>query len=362
MANAVLYGFETLETVYKERVSTVGYDVVFSAVQEATRLYNEEVARVLSTFVTPVDWAQQRRAQPGAGTLQPLDDKNNPYPTREEGYYEVALPIQGAGDAWGWNIVSRAKMTVEEVARHVESVQRKDSDWLRRHVLAAIFDNVAWTFTDPGLGSLIIRPLAITADGVVYNRKSGAPATDQHFLAQAGAIADVTNPFPALVEELAEHPSNNVSDANPVIVLYPTNVDAAIKGLADFVPASTNFVIPGSGTDRAEGIERFGTLGDISGTLAGLPVVLRKWDYLPSDYLVAYASGAEGEIVGMRQHPEPELQGLFPSGWNIDGNWEQANWRRFAGFGVINRVGAAVQRVSNGAYAIPTGYDAPLGV
>lgn len=358
--NTIDYGFETLQTVMKERVTTVGAQVVYDAIRDATAIYNQAINDLMGSVVERVTWPMRRVKLPSGGTLQPLDDKGNPLVTREEGYYDVALPIQGAGDAWGTNRVSQALITVEDAARNVQAIQRRDADWLRRHILAAWFDNASWTFTDPELGSLTIQPLAITSDAVTYVKTDGTVATDQHFLAQAGAISDAANPFETMVDELKEHPSNMVSDAAPVIVYYPSGLHSAIKALADFVPASNGLVIPGVATDRA-GAMNFGTLGDLSGTIAGLPIVLRRWDFLPANYMLAHASAA-GPFIGMREYPAPQLQGLFPEDFNVDGNWRESRWIRYAGFGVINRVAALVQRVGNGAYAVPTGYDAPLSI
>jgi hypothetical protein len=41
--------------------------------------------------------------------------------------------------------------------------------------------------------------------------------------------------------------------------------------------------------------------------------------------------------------------------------YEEEIWFRRAGFGAWNRVGARVDRIGNGAYAVPTGYTIPMG-
>jgi hypothetical protein len=86
-----------------------------------------------------------------------------------------------------------------------------------------------------------------------------------------------------------------------------------------------------------------------------------EWKRLPDSYIVSVATGAD-PVVGMREHPETELQGLFPEFQNVDGNRQLYKFIRYAGFGVLNRVGACVMRIGNGSYAIPSGYTAPLAV
>ena len=63
----------------------------------------------------------------------------------------------------------------------------------------------------------------------------------------------------------------------------------------------------------------------------------------------------------MRQEPELSLQGFINAGEDGDYPFQATQWLRRCGFGGWNRVGAVVQRVSNGTYAIPTNYTAPMG-
>ena len=80
-------------------------------------------------------------------TISPLFSQACPA-VKDEGVYDVAFPIQGGGTAWGDNRVSRALMTVGEAQRLTMGMLRRDADWVRRHFLAALFDNTTWTFTD----------------------------------------------------------------------------------------------------------------------------------------------------------------------------------------------------------------------
>ena len=64
----------------------------------------------------------------------------------------------------------------------------------------------------------------------------------------------------------------------------------------------------------------------------------------------------------MREYPAASLQGLFTENHSPDGNLQEYRFLRYAGFGVYNRVGAVAFRVSNGAYAVPTGYTTPVAV
>lgn len=358
--NSVAYGFIGLQELYNQRAATVGWPRIYDAVRVSAAEYTRVVNSMLDELAARVNIAQEQFELPGAGTLQPLDEWGNPLPIVPSGSYKVAYPIQGAGHAWGTNRISRELLTVEEANRFTLDAFARDSDWLIRHMLAAIFDNATWTFNDKvggqggkGLGDITIQPLA-NSDAVTYVRKGGSAAADTHYLAQAGAIADATNPFPAIYAELMEHPSNS----GPVKVYVPTaNVDA-VKGLANFTAVIDADVTPAA-TARALNASIDRGFGDeVLGKVDGCWVI--AWGRLPDDYLLAHASG--NPILGMREYDAPSLQGFFPETHSPDGNVVVNRMLRYAGFGVRNRVAALVQRVGNASYAIPTGYDAPLPV
>jgi hypothetical protein len=62
----------------------------------------------------------------------------------------------------------------------------------------------------------------------------------------------------------------------------------------------------------------------------------------------------------MRQHPEAQLQGFSQVATREDYPFWEAQYVRWAGFGSWNRVGAAVMRIGNASYAIPSNYSSPM--
>lgn len=356
-ANSVAYGFTGLVDMFARRVSDVSVEVVNAAVLQSIAEYQREIDALMSALVQPTTDYKIRYLLPGGGTLQPLDEWGNPLPVQPSGSYDVAFPIQGGGTAWGDDRVSRALMTVAEANNYTAMVQTQDVDWLARHILAALFTNTTWTYPDKLYGNLTVQPLAITSDGVTYVRKGGSSSTDSHYLAQANAIDDgADNPFPIIEAELSEHPSNT----GDIIVYVPTNLVTSIQALATFRPAADPNLNVGAGTTTFAGEEVLG-FGDKFLGYEDSGVKIVEWKRLPDSYMVAISSGAD-PVLGMREYPAEELQGLFPEFQNVDGNRFLYKFIRYAGFGVRNRVGACVYRVGNGTYAIPTGYTAPLAV
>jgi hypothetical protein len=354
MSNELLYGFVELEDLAARRVYNVGVEVIIEAIEQSTAEYERQLEAMMASFVEMGDLHKERYRQPGSGTLQPLDENGNPKPVRLRGYYDVAFPIQGGGTAWGTNRVTRAKMTVQEANEETMEATRRDADWVRRHVLAAIFDNVSWTFDDEEFGNLTIEPLA-NGDTVEYVFKGGDPATDDHYLYQNATIDDTNNPFGTLYDELMEH----VGNEPPVIAYVASNLTEDAEGLTAFTEVGDPDLRYGVNTDLVDDpIQPY--LGDeVLGKANKCWVV--EWRALPDDYIIAHAVGGGPPVFG-RQHPEGELQGIITETAEIEGNLEVQRLIRYAGFGVRRRVAAAVMQIDNGSYSIPSGYDAPLSV
>lgn len=354
MANELTYGFVGQEHLLGKRLTDVGTATVWDMIRESVNEHNRQIDALLGTIAQRTTLHQERFRLPGSGTLQPLDEYGSPRPVRPGSYFDVAYPIRGGGTGFGGNRVTNALMTVQEINNLTLDAQRRDADWLRRHMLAAIFTNTTVSFDDPGFGSLTIQPLA-NGDTVEYNKVGGSTATDTHYLAQADAIDDSHNPFDDIYDELMEHPSNG---NGPVVVYVPTNLTSSVEALTAFTEVGDPDLRYGVNTTQIGAAfgRRFGD--EVLGKVNKCWVI--EWRALPDSYMIAVAEGA-GPILGMREYPAPALQGLFTES-PPDGNLKETHLIRYAGFGVRNRIGALAYRVGNGSYAIPSGYTAPLAV
>jgi len=352
--NTLAYGFVQYASLAAERVTTVGVQRIWDAIEASTQEHTRQLNALLASFVERTTLYKERFMLPGSGTLQALDENGNPRPVSPSGYYDVAYPIQGGGTAWGDNRVTRALLTVGEANRNTLDALRKDVDWMRRHILAAVFDNVQWTFADPEWGDLAIEGLA-NGDTVTYLRVGGASSVDTHQLAQAASIDDSNNPFGTIYDELMEHPSND----GPVVVYVPTNLTSSIEALSAFIEVGDPDLRYGVSTDQIGAAFDRGFGDEVLGKVNKCWIV--EWRALPDSYMIAHAQGA-GPVIRMREYDDPALQGFFTEAWDSDGNHKGTRMIRYAGFGCVNRVAAVVQRIGNGSYAIPSGYDAPLSV
>lgn len=357
--NTLAYGFASLSQMLGERVTTQNTGLVRDAIAASAAEYSRMIGEAVSALADRTTLAKERYQLPGSGTLQPIDEFGIPLPVRPAGYYDVAYPIFGGGTAFGRNRVTSALETVADMNRDQVLAEQQDADWMVRHMLAALFDNVAWTYSDPLLGNLTVQPLAITSDGVQYVATGGVAATAQHYLAQTAAIADATNPYTTGYNLLSKYPSNVGRD---IVAFIPTNLVATTEALTEFVEVLDPDIRVGANTAvlqaSGEGLKAMGDM--VRGKVSKVWVV--EWKRLPDNNILFVVDGRPP--LAMRQYDAAQLQGFFPEFHSPDGARIERRYLRYAGFGVRDRVAAAIIQVSGSdtTYDIPTGYDAPLPV
>lgn len=360
MANSIAYGFLSLKDVFANRVTQLNTGVLNNALVQSAAEWTRLMDQALMRLATRTTLASERYRLPGSGSLQPIDQWGNPLPVKGGAYYTVGYPIQGGGTAWGNNRVSREMMSVEDANQYTVDAQRRDADWLIRHMLAALFTNVTYTFTDdtrPEDPTITVQPLA-NADGTLFPIVGGDSDDVTHYLAQAAAIDDDHDPFLAVFNALRVHPSN----AGRIVSYIPSNLTDDVGGMTDFVDVGDPDILLGDQSDRIVGnmadIQGFGdrVLGKMKGTRQWIV----EWSRLPDNYIYSQAIDAPDSPLAMREYPSAALQGLFPEAYSPDGNRAEYRFLRYAGFGARNRVSAAITRIGSGSYGIPAGYTAPL--
>lgn len=352
MANAIAYGFVGREHLFSRSIEVVGEAVIRDAIAQSAAMHTQEINALLGEFVFRTTARSEKIRMIEAGTLQPLDQWGNPLPVQVGITYEVGYPIQGGGTAWGNNRVSRALETVEDANENTVAAQMMDADWLKRHILASILDNVAWPFDTDEETAVTVQPLA-NNDTVRFLKVGGSTSTDNHYLGQANAIDNSNNPFPAIYSDLTEHPGNG-----GVIVSYiPENLRLAVKALTNFDAVEDPDIIAGASRDVLAGSIPVGIGDEVLGKVDNVWIILMR--ALPDNYILSCARNA-GPVVAMREYPAASLQGFFPEGHSPDGNLLEMRMIRYAGFGVRNRVAAHVTYVGNATYAVPGAYNAPL--
>jgi hypothetical protein len=354
MANRLLYGFVALKDLVRTRALEVNRDMMISAIETTLEEHNRSIDNMIALFCRRTTDFKTRFRSMNAARLQALDEHGKARPIKGGAVYDVAYPLQMAGAAWGQTFVAMQKMTVQEVNDLISNLLTADVAWVRDHILAALFTNVDWTFTDDENGALTVKALA-NGDATQYLLAgSDQLATDTHFLAQAGAILDASNPFPVIYAELSEHKTVN---AGEVISFIPSNQVQATKNLATFFEAGDPAITEGANATRLTGTLGVATPGNLIGR-ADLNWIV-EWPSLPNDYVVSVMSDGDRPLA-MREDAEPQLQGFKPQQEIEDYPYFDEQWFRRAGYGAWNRLGAVITRIGNGAYAIPTGFTSPM--
>jgi len=361
MANQVLYGFMNRRDLLDQRVTDATIPEFNAVIDETLAEHNRQLNAVLGLFAERTTNFKERYAAAVLTRSQPLDENGKALPIKRAGYADVAYPIHASGNAWGANYITRAKMTGVEVQRIVNTLVNGDTRWMRDHLLAALFYGTAggsgWTFNDPLKGSLTVQGLA-NGDSQTYMIQNGADSgtTDTHILAQADAIADATNPFDDIRDDLLEHPENG----GDVVAFIPSGLKAATQALTSFKDVADPNIRVGNASDVLIGDLGISYPGTLIGYVDGVYVV--EWKALPAGYIVATTTEGEKPLA-LREEPEAELQGFnrVTDGMAApDHPFYESQYLRLAGFGARNRVGALVMRVGNGTYAAPTGYSSPM--
>lgn len=357
MPNQIAWGFLQLRDIFDHRVNDVGVDVINTAAQETLDEHQRQVDAISRLFVEPTTEYKIKFRSALTGRLQPLDEFGRARPRKGAAQYETGFPIQMAGDAWGANWLTRQKMTVGEANDTVMALVQGDLFWLRDHILAALYASTAWVFPDEDHGDLTIYGLA-NGDSTRYQIINGALAgtTDNHYLFQAAAIADATNPYPIIHTELTEHPENGGQNA-VIVALVPTNLIAATEALTDFREMRDPDVSAGANESFLTGTLGVRVPGIVKGKTNKVWVV--EWGALPNDRIVAVSIQGDRPLR-MREDEEANLRGFRAVAEREDHPYWERQYVRRAGFGAWNRVGALVYQVGAGAYSVPTGFGSPM--
>jgi hypothetical protein len=352
----LLYGFDNLKDVSARRVSEVGVGVVNAAIVLSVEEHNRQMAAIMSLLAKRTTDYKTTYRTPTAARLQPLDEFGRARPIKTVGKYDVSFPIQSGGIAWGSSRLAREKMTVQEANDVTASMLSADVRWMRDHALAALFANASWTFTDDEHGALTVKGPA-NNDTDVYMILAGADAgaTDDHFKAQAGAIADgATNLIGVDYVELMEHPENQ----GEAVALIASDLKSSIESLTNYAPiADPNIQLAVTQN------QLIGDLGvSLPGKLIGYvdKVWICEWRAMPSNYYIMVSTAGEPPLA-MREHAEASLQGFNRVAERNDHPYMESQWERHAGFGAWNRTGAVVRRIGNASYAVPANYGVPMG-
>lgn len=352
MANILGYGFRDLRDQADSQITEQLIPVINTAITETVAFHNEEMDKVMSVFVKKTTEHALRYRTPTDARLQPLDEHGRARKIRVGAQYDVGFPLQAAGLAEGATDTTRKLETVQDVSDITTTMTMADKNWMLDHVLAAMFAVADWTYADERFGDLVVKPLA-NGDTVTYLGRNGSSATADHNTGQAATIADATNPFPGIYTRL----TRPMGSQGRVISFVASNLVASIQALGSFYEPPDPNIRAAANSEELVGTLPAGTPGEPIGYTNRVWIV--DWARLPDNYIVSIIEGGE-RPVAMREYEVASLRGFRRAGERNDYPYFETQFKRDAGFGIWNRVGADVMEIGDASYDVPTDYGVPM--
>jgi hypothetical protein len=352
MANIIPYGFRDLRDQADSAITEALIPEINTAITETVAFHNEEMNRVLDVFVKRTTEFKLRYKLPNEARLQPLDEHGRARKIRAGAQYDVGFPLQAAGLAEGATETTRQLETVQDVMDITNTMMIADKNWMLDHVLAALFNATDWTFPDDRHGDLTVKPIA-NGDTQTYLGRNGGATTADHVNGQAAGIADLTNPFPGIYTRL----TRPMGSRGRVISFIASNLVATVEALTSFHEPPDPNIRAAANSEELVGRLPAGTPGEVIGYTNKVWIV--DWARLPDNYIVSIAEDGE-RPVAMREYEVAGLRGFRRAGERNDYPYFETQYKRDAGFGIWNRVGADVMEIGDASYDVPTGYTSPM--
>jgi hypothetical protein len=342
-------------------LNTIGQSVVYEAVQENLRQISDDLNSALSVFVDETTSDHARRYKlPGSGYMQRRDRASAPGAVKAYGKWDVAFPLEDFGDQIAIDDVSLAYMNMQELNRHLDSIEVRNRNTMRREILVALMNNTNLSFVDESLETptLTVVPLA-NGDSVVYPPVLGSDseATDDHYKETnyvVGSISDTNDPCEDAVSELEEHFGSQTGGSEIVMFAGKTLADKIRNTLTDFEDIDDRHIQQGANANLVVGLP-----ANLPGKLIGrhnAGIWVCEWRYMPDNYSLSVHMGAPKPLI-MRVDPADTGLGvgLQLIAKNDKFPMEGSFYRNRYGFGVGNRLNGVVHEyATGGSYTIPT--------
>jgi hypothetical protein len=352
-----ILGIDDSERTY---IEGVGQRQVFQATQDYVAMVNEDLARVTNLFIEKTTEDHKFRYYlPADGELQRVSKRGEPAERKVTGSWDVALPLEGFGDAISTSRRDIAYMTLADYQRHVDGVLLRAKNTLRKEILRALLDNVNYTFPDELRGDLAVKALANT-DGVLYPPVAGGTTAAEatHYVESNYATASITNtnnPIKTISRALRSRWGSN-GDKRRRVILIASGAQDYVEALGDFELVNDANIQKGVNSDTVLNLPV-----SIPGEIIGYcnEAYVSVWDWVPANYMIGIDLMAEKPL---QMRLDPGYTNL-PRGLALVSESDQfpitkSNWEWWFGLGVVNRLNGYVMELgTGGTYTVPTGYS-----
>jgi hypothetical protein len=349
------YGSMTLADLQATRnastVADVGLDVTFEAIRMTLDAHNRIMREMVEGFAAPTTEESFRYGGDDSMTMEDADELTVPRAQKIAAGSTVGFPLNATMIGHQWSEMWFRKHTIEEMAALVNSRLRADRVRVTRDLKRAIYYAANYTHRDHLARNvdLAVKRLA-NADSAPIppgpNGESFDAATHTHYLARVGALA--ASDYTAAINTVKEH-----FETGEIILAINSADEAALRAFTSNFTAypdprltfsvNTTRTISGS-------LDPVNLYNRAIGIFDGVEVHVKPWAI--SGYPIVYNASA-GKVLAYRYDPDygDGLQLVYDEDRYP---WHAQAFRRIFGFGVRNRIAAAVLYVGGTSYTNPT--------
>ncbi|HYC50687.1 MAG TPA: hypothetical protein VEB19_06190 [Gemmatimonadaceae bacterium] len=304
-------------------------------------------------MVTPLaDLTEDRQRAAGAGENGEnveLDEFGRAPTQKTDVGANLGFPLKKFGDAVGWTRDYFEMATLSDFARKAQGIMLRDTRRILTEAKKALYLSSNYSITDryvaPAL-SLDVKRLA-NADSFAIpagpNGEAFDSSTHSHYTAEngmtaAGVLASVNN--------VLEHFDN----AQTITVINSAD-EAGVRGLTGFKEFVEPGVQLGTGQVATQRLDSTNLNNRAIGRFGGSIVWVKPWGI--DNYLLTYVTSGGQKPLAYRV-PTGNRKGLRLMAHIAVHPLHADQFQRMFGFGVQNRVAAAVHYIGGGSYTDPT--------
>jgi hypothetical protein len=346
---------DLLATQFNTSVIAPDFDAIFRELNRVLMIHNDYVEEIIGTIVNTTT-TERLVTYGGSAELDftEMDEYGTPEAQKLSAGATLGLPLRLYERAIQWNYTWFEEHSPRELGAVMDGLLLGDIKNISLALRTAFFRPTNYTFADHLVDnvSLAVKALINADSTTIPMSPDGVTtfdgSTHTHYLGVATFTAAGLN---SVVDTVREH-----FNTGQTVLLIPAASEASIRGLtgaSEFIPAGIEDVQYGSSTtvlrtslDTTQSYNRFiGRWGPNA-----VPVWVKPW--VPANYALAYQEGVPAPVVRRIRTPESaalrmRFKGeIHPLGYEV--------FERKFGFGVQNRMAAAVLRTNNATYAIPS--------
>lgn len=352
MAYGTLSLLDELASSDASSVADFGEDRAFAEIEAALAAHNAQYADMFAMLAETTTDRQRRFGTQDAMRMDPLDELGLPDAQKISAGQTVGFPLNRLGIAVQWTRDYFLRARPAELAANISATLDADRLAGIRELKKALFGPTNYTAADrfvDGIDLAVKRLINADSSDVPLgpNGEEFDGASHTHYLGHGGSLTVAD--WQALITAVSEHFASGETR-----VLINQAQEATVRGYtSNFTPFIDARIRPALSERVAAGALATNNIYDREiGLLDAALVEVKPW--VPAGYAIAVQIGA-----GIPRPLVRRVDARLGDGLRLVYDDERhplraRAWERNQGFGVWNRVAAAILDVSNSSYTAPT--------